>query len=130
MSISSAATRGTTKTFNRSLRSCTGALCDVAERGYDIYLDTYPPMSAAKLCGFPMEFRFEGSRVFIRRDPKTGDVILSHEPESWDGLFELYGKGDVPEDFMGPGRSQAAAPGPQSFQGNAFKVLRSRRSTI
>jgi antitoxin VapB len=49
----------------------------------------------------PMEFRFEGSEVFIRRDPKTGDVILSRKPDSWDGLFELYGKG-VPGDFMGP----------------------------
>ena len=49
----------------------------------------------------PMEFRFEGSEVFVRRDPKTGDVILSRKPDSWDGLFELYGKGDVPSDFMG-----------------------------
>jgi antitoxin VapB len=47
----------------------------------------------------PMEFRFEGSEVFIRRDPKTGDVILSRKPDSWDGLFELY-KSKVPEDFM------------------------------
>jgi antitoxin VapB len=49
-----------------------------------------------------MEFRFEGSEVFIRRDPETGDVVLSRRPDSWDGLFELYGKGDVPDDFMGP----------------------------
>jgi antitoxin VapB len=51
----------------------------------------------------PMEFRFEGSEVFVRRDPNTGDVILSHKPDSWDGLFELYGKDDAPDDFMGPG---------------------------
>lgn len=50
----------------------------------------------------PAEFRFDGREVFVRRDPKTGDVILSRKPESWDGLFELYGKGDVPKDFMGP----------------------------
>lgn len=37
----------------------------------------------------PTEFRFEGSEVFVRRDPKTGDVILSRKPDSWDGLFEL-----------------------------------------
>ena len=24
----------------------------------------------------PSEFRFEGKEVFVRRDPKTGDVIL------------------------------------------------------
>jgi antitoxin VapB len=50
----------------------------------------------------PMEFRFEGSEVFVRRDPKTGDVILSSKPDSWDGLFELYGKGDVAGDYMEP----------------------------
>jgi antitoxin VapB len=50
----------------------------------------------------PAEFRFEGTEVFVRRDPKTGDVILSRKPESWDGLFELYGKDQVPDDFLGP----------------------------
>lgn len=48
----------------------------------------------------PMEFRFEGSEVFIRRDPATGEVILSQRPTSWNGLFELYGKAEVPDDFM------------------------------
>jgi antitoxin VapB len=50
----------------------------------------------------PAEFRFEGREVFIRRDPKSGDVILSKKPDSWDGLFALYGQGEVPKDFMGP----------------------------
>lgn len=50
----------------------------------------------------PLEFRFEGHEVFVRRDPKTGDVILSRKPDSWGGLFELYGKGAIPADFMGP----------------------------
>lgn len=48
----------------------------------------------------PMEFRFEGSEVFIRRDPESGDVILSRRPASWDGLFALYTSTDVPADFM------------------------------
>jgi antitoxin VapB len=48
----------------------------------------------------PAEFRFEGREVFVRRDSKTGDVILSRKPDSWDGLFELYGKGDVSSDFL------------------------------
>jgi len=50
----------------------------------------------------PAEFRFEGKEVFVRRDPRSGDVILSRKPDSWDGLFELYGKQPVPKDFMGP----------------------------
>ena len=48
----------------------------------------------------PAEFRFEGSEVFIRQDPKTGDVILSRRPESWEGFFELAQQADVPEDYM------------------------------
>ena len=50
----------------------------------------------------PIEFRFEGKEVFVRRDPATGDVILSRKPDSWDGLSALHGQSDVPDDFMGP----------------------------
>lgn len=51
----------------------------------------------------PLEYRFEGTEVSIRKDPVTGDVILSARPDSWDGLFCLEGVGTVPDDFMGPG---------------------------
>ena len=40
----------------------------------------------------PAEFRFEGKEVSIRRDPVTGDVILSQRPQrtgSWDRFFQL-----------------------------------------
>jgi antitoxin VapB len=47
----------------------------------------------------PAEFRFEGNDVFIRRDPASGDVILSRRPESWESFF-LLTQGQVPEDFM------------------------------
>lgn len=50
----------------------------------------------------PAEFRFEGKEVFVRRDPKTGDVILSRKPDSWDGLFDLYEESDAPADFLRP----------------------------
>lgn len=50
----------------------------------------------------PKAFRFEGAEVYIRRDPLTGDVVLSERPTTWDGLFELYDKGNVPESFMAP----------------------------
>ncbi len=48
----------------------------------------------------PAEFRFEGTEVFIRRDPKTGDVILSRRPDSWEIFFALADQAGVPEDFM------------------------------
>lgn len=35
----------------------------------------------------PVEFRFEGDEVVIRRDPVSGDVILSAKPGSWDEFF-------------------------------------------
>jgi antitoxin VapB len=48
----------------------------------------------------PADLRFEGTEVFIRKDPATGDVILSRRPESWDDFFELVRQADVPEDFL------------------------------
>lgn len=65
----------------------------------------------------PVEFRFEGGEVFIRRDPKTGEVILSPKPDSWDGLFALYGKHDVPDDFMGPADREQPPQDRDPFEG-------------
>ena len=48
----------------------------------------------------PREYRFEGSEVFIRRDKRTGDVILSRRPASWKDFFALDATTDVPDDFM------------------------------
>jgi len=48
----------------------------------------------------PAEYRFEGAEVFIRRDPTTGDVILSRRPESWADFFEMMKTVDVPADFL------------------------------
>jgi len=48
----------------------------------------------------PVEYRFEGAEVYIRRDSATGDVILSRRPESWQDFFELMQTIDVPEDFL------------------------------
>jgi antitoxin VapB len=48
----------------------------------------------------PVEFRFEGSEVYVRRDPSTGDVILSRRPDSWQDFFDLVDTLDIPEDFM------------------------------
>ncbi|MFI0847794.1 antitoxin [Mesorhizobium sp. IMUNJ 23232] len=50
----------------------------------------------------PAEFRFEGTEVEIRRDPETGDVILSERraEKSWDEFFRLRDQLDLPADFM------------------------------
>lgn len=48
----------------------------------------------------PAVFRFECKEVFIRKEPDTGDIILSRKPGSWETFFKLIENIDVPEDFM------------------------------
>ncbi len=48
----------------------------------------------------PADFRFSGSEVYVRRDPATGDVILSRRPDSWQDFFDLVDSLDIPRDFM------------------------------
>lgn len=48
----------------------------------------------------PAEFRFSGSEVYVRRDPATGDVILSHRPDSWQDFFDLTAELHLPDDFL------------------------------
>jgi antitoxin VapB len=48
----------------------------------------------------PSDFRFEGSEVFILKDPATGDVILSRRPGSWQEFFQLREHAEVPDDFL------------------------------
>ena len=50
----------------------------------------------------PAAFRFEEKEVFIRRDEKTGDLILSRRPENWDSFFLALESADVPADFLSP----------------------------
>ena len=48
----------------------------------------------------PAAYRFNCTEVFIRKDPKTGDVILSRKPENWDDFFNLLKTVEIPKDFM------------------------------
>jgi len=48
----------------------------------------------------PADFRFPGSEVYVRRDPATGDVILSRRPESWQDFFDLTATIEFPNDFL------------------------------
>lgn len=48
----------------------------------------------------PAPFRFDCKEVYIRKDPETGDVILSKRPDSWSDFFELADSVDIPDDFM------------------------------
>lgn len=49
----------------------------------------------------PQDYRMEGTEVYIRKDPATGDIILSQRPKNWQVFLDvLAATGDVPEDFM------------------------------
>jgi antitoxin VapB len=50
----------------------------------------------------PADCRFEGTQVYVRRDPVTGDVVLSSRPRrSWSEFVELRTRlGAVPGDFL------------------------------
>lgn len=49
----------------------------------------------------PAAYRFDTKEVFIRKDPETGDVILSRKPATWDGFFAALEGVDIPADFLG-----------------------------
>jgi antitoxin VapB len=55
----------------------------------------------------PADFRFEGSEIFIRQDPTTGDLILSRRPESWDSFFKLRREANIPGEFMADRQDEA-----------------------
>ena len=48
----------------------------------------------------PLDFRFQTDEVYIRRDPQTGDVILSQTPRSWSEIFAALDEAGVPDDFL------------------------------
>ncbi len=48
----------------------------------------------------PVAYRFDTKEVFIRRDPDTGDVILSRRPATWDEFFAALKGANVPGDFL------------------------------
>src|SRR5580704_9643351 len=48
----------------------------------------------------PADFRFPGSEVYVRRDPASGDVILSRRPDSWQDFFALADRLGIPDDFL------------------------------
>ena len=48
----------------------------------------------------PAEFRFEGNEVEIRRDPVTGDVVLSKPVASWREYFDWVRSLKLPRGFL------------------------------
>ncbi len=58
---------------------------------------------ASQAVRLPAEFRFDADEVYISRDEKTQDVILSTKPGArvWREFFEFVRSiDDIPEDWM------------------------------
>ncbi|HET8638232.1 MAG TPA: hypothetical protein VFL96_15385 [Acidobacteriaceae bacterium] len=47
----------------------------------------------------PAEFRFNTNEVLVRRDPKSGDLILSPAPKNWQEIFAAVDEAGF-EDFL------------------------------
>ena len=48
----------------------------------------------------PAAFRFTANEVYIRRDPQSGDLILSQAPGGWAEIFAALDEAGIPEDFL------------------------------
>ncbi len=57
----------------------------------------------------PAAYRFDSKEVFVRRDEKTGDVILSTRPDDWDSLFSALDGLVIPDSFLSD-RKQTQKP--------------------
>ncbi|QEA37997.1 AbrB/MazE/SpoVT family DNA-binding domain-containing protein [Pistricoccus aurantiacus] len=49
----------------------------------------------------PVAYRFDDcDEVFIRRDPATGDVIISRRPANWDSFLAARQKAAIDQGFL------------------------------
>lgn len=49
----------------------------------------------------PAEFRFKTGEVYVRRDPQSGDLILSESPaKTLKEIFAALDEAGVPDDFL------------------------------
>jgi antitoxin VapB len=57
---------------------------------------------ASQAVRLPAEFRFKGDRVYITRDEKTNNVILSEKAGAgvWEEFFEFMKTVEIPDDWM------------------------------
>lgn len=56
----------------------------------------------------PAEFRFTSDEVYIRRDPQSGDLILSQAPATWEEVYAALDNAGFSEDFLAD-RDQGSA---------------------
>lgn len=65
----------------------------------------------------PAAFRFGAKEVFIRRDPDTGDVILSRRPADWTGFLSALQGAGIQDEFLSPGDRDQGVQARDPFEG-------------
>lgn len=48
----------------------------------------------------PLAFCFEGDEVYIRRDQKSGDVVIYQKPSGWQGFLDAVANVEVSDCFL------------------------------
>ncbi|HTV82924.1 MAG TPA: hypothetical protein VME18_09765 [Acidobacteriaceae bacterium] len=48
----------------------------------------------------PAEFRFTTDEVCVRRDPESGELILSPAPKNWKEVFAALDAAGFPDEFL------------------------------
>jgi antitoxin VapB len=48
----------------------------------------------------PAEYRFSTEVVYVRRDPQSGDLILSQAPGGWSEIYGALDASGIPDDFL------------------------------
>ena len=48
----------------------------------------------------PARYRFTAGEVYIRRDPQSGNLILSEAPGGWGEIDAALDKDSLPDDFL------------------------------
>lgn len=70
----------------------------------------------SKAVRLPAAFGFEDCKeVFMVQNPKTGDVVISRKPFSWDSFFSALG--NVPSEFLNKNERSQGAHNRDPFQG-------------
>ena len=69
----------------------------------------------------PAAFRFNTQEVFIHKDAKTGDIILSRKPATWDAFLAIAGiantNAEIPTDFLNTKEREQIIPDTDPFAG-------------
>jgi antitoxin VapB len=75
----------------------------------------------------PAEYRFHSSEVSIRRDPASGDIILSEGPGTWADVFAALDATGVRDGFMVERDMRVAEERPAVDAFFAGKRMRARK---